>query len=70
MRGRPTLRRYILDVIAASKATGDATWMFADSRSSNVIDSAAAQDYEEAARKRGVPFISVILGYDLEEDRR
>lgn len=65
---RASLRRHVLDIIATSEATQHVTWVFTDSRSSSPIGSAAAQDYENAAIKRGVPFVSVILQCELEEN--
>lgn len=67
---RTSLRRHILDLIATSEATQHATWIFTDSQSTDPIGSATAQDYQDAAVKRGVPFISVILHCGLEENAK
>lgn len=46
------------------------TYIFTDSQSSDVIGSATAQEYEDAAKERGCPFISIILSCHLEENIR
>ncbi|KAL6696351.1 hypothetical protein J3F84DRAFT_408184 [Trichoderma pleuroticola] len=65
---RTSFRRHILSTIATSEATQQFTWIFTDSRSSSLIGSMGAQDYKDAASIRGVPFISVILRCQLEEN--
>lgn len=65
---RTSFRRHILDTIATSEATQQFTWIFTDSRSSSLIGSTGAEDYRDAANKRGVPFISIILRCQLEEN--
>ncbi|UKZ76964.1 hypothetical protein TrVFT333_004680 [Trichoderma virens FT-333] len=65
---RTSFRRDILNTIATSETTQQFTWMFADSRSSSSIGSMGARDYKDAADTRGVPFISIILHCQLEEN--
>lgn len=65
---RTSFRRHILSTIATSEATQQFTWIFTDSRSSSLIGSTGAEDYRDAANRRGVPFISIILRCQLEEN--
>ena len=67
---RTDLRRYILNMLATSKATRDVSFIFTDSRGSTEAGRMAVKDYQDAAIKRGVPFISVILTCELEENVR
>lgn len=67
-RIRSSFRRYILDVIATSESTGNFNWIFTDARCTSSIGSEAAQDYQLAAERRGVPFIPVALSCSLEEN--
>jgi hypothetical protein len=61
-------RRNVLDAIANSSSTSDITWIFTDSQSSDKTGAASALDYQDAARKRGSHFVSVILQCNLEEN--
>lgn len=67
---RTDLRRYILNMLATSEAAQDATLIFTDSRCTSEVGILAVKDYQDAATKRGVPLISVILSCDLEENLR
>ncbi|CAF9916874.1 hypothetical protein IMSHALPRED_003321 [Imshaugia aleurites] len=46
----------------------DITYIFTDSQSSDTIGSSTAREYEASAKKRGAPFISIILSCQLEEN--
>ncbi|KAK2028999.1 hypothetical protein LX32DRAFT_673173 [Colletotrichum zoysiae] len=65
---RQVLRREVLTSIATAKSTRDVTWIFTDQQSSSDVGSSFARDYQNAARLRGSPFISIILHCDLEEN--
>ncbi|KAF6804264.1 hypothetical protein CSOJ01_10295 [Colletotrichum sojae] len=65
---RTSLRRHLLDVIATVEEARPTSWIFTDSRSTSADGKAAAEDYKNAAAKRGVPFIPIILHCDLEEN--
>lgn len=65
---RTSFRRYILNTIATSEAAARSTWIFTDSRSSNPIGSAGAQDYKNAANLRGALFIPIILHCEMAEN--
>ncbi|KAG7051901.1 Ribose 5-phosphate isomerase A [Colletotrichum scovillei] len=67
---RTTFRRHALDTIATHPALADKTFIFTDARESGSLGSEAAQDYKAAAEKRGVPFISVVLHCDVDENVR
>ncbi|KAL8905051.1 MAG: hypothetical protein Q9207_002866 [Kuettlingeria erythrocarpa] len=58
---RKSVRKGILDSIAASDSLRDVTWIFTDSQSSDEVGSAAVADYIHAARARGSQVLSVIL---------
>ena len=67
---RTSLRRHVLEIIATSEATKDVTWIFTDSASDDPTGGASALDYQDAAARRGVPFLSVVLWCDLNENLR
>ncbi|EXF77748.1 hypothetical protein CFIO01_03069 [Colletotrichum fioriniae PJ7] len=67
---RTTFRRHALDSIATHPALADKTFIFTDARESGLLGSEAAQDYKAAAERRGVPFISVVLHCDVDENVR
>ncbi|KAK1535276.1 hypothetical protein CPAR01_08818 [Colletotrichum paranaense] len=67
---RTTFRRHALDTIATHPALADKTFIFTDARESGPLGSEAAQNYKAAAEKRGVPFISVVLHCDVDENVR
>ncbi|EWY95073.1 hypothetical protein FOYG_04196 [Fusarium oxysporum NRRL 32931] len=67
---RTGLRRYILNEIATSEHTKDKTWIFTDAREASAAGEMGAKDYEVAARKRGVSFISIVLECEMEENIR
>lgn len=67
---RTNLRRQILDVIATSEATRDTTWIFTDSWCTSEAGRDAAKDYQDAASRRGVPFITVIMTCNPGENAR
>ena len=53
---------------AAVASAPDIIYIFTDSQSSSELGSGVAQEYQESARKRECPFISVILSCHLEEN--
>jgi hypothetical protein len=65
---RTGLRRYILNEIATSQYTKDKTWIFTDAREASTAGEMGAKDYEAAAGKRGVSFISIVLECEIEEN--
>lgn len=65
---RKAVRSQALNEAIASAP--DITYIFTDSQSSDEIGSATAQEYETSAKKRGCPFISIILSCQLEENMR
>lgn len=65
---RTSFRRHILNTIATSEAAARSTWIFTDSRSSDLIGSAGAQDYKDAADLRGAFFIPIILHCEMTEN--
>ncbi|KAF6823854.1 hypothetical protein CPLU01_11163 [Colletotrichum plurivorum] len=65
---RTGLRRHLLDIIATVEEARPTSWIFTDSRSTGPDGKAAAEDYKNAAAKRGVSFIPTILHCDLEEN--
>ncbi|KAF6798756.1 hypothetical protein CMUS01_15702 [Colletotrichum musicola] len=65
---RTSLRRHLLDIIATVEEARPTSWIFTDSRSTSPDGKAAAEDYKNAAAKRGAPFIPIILHCDLEEN--
>ncbi|KAF4949036.1 hypothetical protein FGADI_9321 [Fusarium gaditjirri] len=67
---RTGLRRYILNAIATSEYTKDKTWIFTDAREASEAGEKGAKDYEAAARKRRVSFISIVLECEIEENIR
>ncbi|KAF5267024.1 hypothetical protein FOXYS1_2108, partial [Fusarium oxysporum] len=67
---RTGLRRYVLNEIATSEYTKDKTWIFTDAREASAAGEMGAKDYEVAARKRGVSFISIVLECEMEENIR
>ncbi|KAK1579586.1 uncharacterized protein LY79DRAFT_522372 [Colletotrichum navitas] len=67
-RLRQVLRREVLTSIATAKSTRDVTWIFTDQQSSSNLGSSSARDYQNAARVRGSPFISIVLHCELEEN--
>ncbi|EXK32746.1 hypothetical protein FOMG_11604 [Fusarium oxysporum f. sp. melonis 26406] len=67
---RAGLRRYILNEIAMSEYTKDKTWIFTDAREASAAGEMGAKDYEAAARRRGVSFLSVVLECEIEENIR
>ncbi|KAF5970483.1 hypothetical protein FBULB1_9680 [Fusarium bulbicola] len=67
---RTGLRRYALNEIATSEYTKDKTWIFTDAREASAAGEMGAKDYEAAARKRGVSFISIVLECEIEENIR
>ncbi|KAF5978673.1 ribose 5-phosphate isomerase A [Fusarium coicis] len=67
---RTGLRRYVLNEIATSEYTKDKTWIFTDAREASAAGEMGAKDYEAAARKRGVSFISIVLECEIEENIR
>ncbi|RBR04851.1 hypothetical protein FVER53590_03601 [Fusarium verticillioides] len=56
---RTGLRRYVLNEIATSECTKDKTWIFTDAREVSAAGEMGAKDYEAAAIKRDVSFISI-----------
>ncbi|KAF5712160.1 ribose 5-phosphate isomerase A [Fusarium mundagurra] len=67
---RTDLRRYVLNEIATSEYTKDITWVFTDARETSAAGEMGAKDYEAAASKRGVSFISIVLECEIEENIR
>ncbi|EWZ43143.1 hypothetical protein FOCG_01969 [Fusarium oxysporum f. sp. radicis-lycopersici 26381] len=67
---RTGLRRYVLNEIATSEYTKAKTWIFTDAREASAAGEMGAKDYEAAARKRGVSFISIVLECEIEENIR
>lgn len=67
---RTSLRRLILDVIGTAESTRGTTWIFTDSRCTSEVGSNAVQDFVDASKKRGVPFIPVIMTCSPEENAR
>ncbi|KAI8223927.1 hypothetical protein K4K54_005693 [Colletotrichum sp. SAR 10_86] len=61
-------RRNTLLAIATSDSHQNTTYIFTDARCSSPFGSAAAQEYEDAARRRGLPFIPIALECQLEEN--
>ncbi|KAI8302280.1 hypothetical protein K4K61_008063 [Colletotrichum sp. SAR11_59] len=61
-------RRNTLLIIATSDSHQNTTYIFTDARCSSPFGSAAAQEYEEAAGRRGLPFIPIALECQLEEN--
>jgi len=66
------LRKTCLAAIVDSAVTDqpDTTWIFTDSRSSCQAGTASAHDHQKAAESANLPFFSVVLLCDLEENRR
>ncbi|KAB5585127.1 hypothetical protein GE09DRAFT_1209748 [Coniochaeta sp. 2T2.1] len=64
------LGRHILDVIATSESTRGVTWIFTDASCTSEVGSDAVHDYADAARKRGVQFIPLLVTCDREENER
>ncbi|KAM0330010.1 hypothetical protein ACHAQA_004179 [Verticillium albo-atrum] len=67
---RTAARRFYLNLLSTHEATNGVTWIFTDSRESSIIGSTAAQDYKDAAAKRGVPFTPVVLHCEAGENER
>ncbi|KAM0527121.1 hypothetical protein D7B24_000052 [Verticillium nonalfalfae] len=67
---RTAARRFFLDIISTHDVTDGVTWIFTDSREKSAEAAAAAQDYKDAAARRNVPFVSVILHCDAQENER
>lgn len=67
---RTGLRRYVLNEIATSECTKDKTWIFTDAREVSAAGEMGAKDYEAAAIKRGVSFISIVLECEIGENIR
>ncbi|KAG9503662.1 hypothetical protein J7337_003613 [Fusarium musae] len=67
---RTGLRRYVLNEIATSECTKDKTWIFTDAREVSTAGEMGAKDYEAAAIKRGVSFISIVLECEIGENIR
>jgi broad-specificity NMP kinase len=65
---RASLRHLILHTIAGSEDAIAKTWIFTDSRCINSIGRVAARDYQDAAAQCGVPFITIALSCNLEEN--
>ncbi|KAK1637320.1 hypothetical protein BDP81DRAFT_393992 [Colletotrichum phormii] len=65
---RTTFRKQALDAIATHAALAGKTFIFTDARESSPLSSGAARDHNAAAERRGVPFISVVLRCDLDEN--
>ncbi|KAH8883527.1 hypothetical protein GQ53DRAFT_429979 [Thozetella sp. PMI_491] len=65
---RTGLRRHILDIISTAEETKHTTWIFTDCRTADSVGAEAAGDYKTASHQRGVPFISVVLICDVEEN--
>ncbi|KAF5553087.1 ribose 5-phosphate isomerase A [Fusarium phyllophilum] len=65
---RTGLRRHVLDEIATSEYTKNKTWIFTDAREASAAGEMGAKDYEAAAGKRGVSFISIVLECEIEEN--
>ncbi|KAF5237770.1 hypothetical protein FANTH_10645 [Fusarium anthophilum] len=67
---RTGLRRYVLNEITTSEYTKDITWIFTDAREANSAGEMGAKDYEAAAAKKGISFISIVLECEIEENIR
>ncbi|KAF5685237.1 ribose 5-phosphate isomerase A [Fusarium circinatum] len=67
---RTGLRRYVVNEIATSEYTKDITWIFTDAREASAAGEMGAKDYEAAAAKRGVSFISIVLECEIGENMR
>ncbi|KAK2134378.1 hypothetical protein NOF04DRAFT_1168998 [Fusarium oxysporum II5] len=67
---RTGLRRYVLNEIATPEYTKGRTWIFTDAREASAAGEMGAKDYEAAARKRGVSFLSIVLECEIEENIR
>ncbi|KAG4289877.1 hypothetical protein FPRO06_04699 [Fusarium proliferatum] len=67
---RTGLRRHVLNEVATSEYTKGKTWIFTDAREASAAGEMGAKDYEAAARKRGVSFISIVLECEIEENIR
>ncbi|KAF9770626.1 hypothetical protein IL306_011810 [Fusarium sp. DS 682] len=67
---RTGLRRYVLNEIATSVYTKDTTWIFTDAREDSPVGEIGAKDYQAAAKKRRVPFLSIVLECEMEENIR
>ncbi|KAM0803530.1 hypothetical protein BDR22DRAFT_34727 [Usnea florida] len=65
---RKEVREQALNEAIASAP--DITYIFTDSQSSNGIGSATSHEFHSSAKKRGCPFISIILSCQLEENAR
>ncbi|MCJ1310340.1 hypothetical protein MMC25_004004 [Agyrium rufum] len=63
-------RQLILNSIATSATAAPKTWIFTDQQDSDLIGSAAVQDYIDAAKVRGSRIISVILTCEVKENVR
>ncbi|KAM0287738.1 hypothetical protein ACHAQH_000269 [Verticillium albo-atrum] len=67
---RTAARRFYLGIISTHEATDGVTWIFTDAREASAEAAAAAQDYKDAAARRGIPFASVVLRCTAEENER
>ncbi|KAM5517800.1 hypothetical protein FOXYSP1_08585 [Fusarium oxysporum f. sp. phaseoli] len=67
---RTGLRQYVLNEIATSEYTKGRTWIFTDAREASAAGETGAKDYEAAARKRSVSFISIVLECEIEDNIR
>ncbi|KAK1674552.1 hypothetical protein BDP55DRAFT_729575 [Colletotrichum godetiae] len=65
---RTSFRKHALDSIATHPALAGKTFIFTDARESSPLGSGAARDHKAAAERRGVPFISVVLRCELNEN--
>jgi hypothetical protein len=57
-------------VESAKSDQKNVTWIFTDQQSSDPVGTAAALDYREAARNRGLTFFSIVVQCELEENLR
>ncbi|TDZ18410.1 hypothetical protein Cob_v008570 [Colletotrichum orbiculare MAFF 240422] len=69
-RQRARLRRLTLQVITESSDTEGIVYIFTDCRSADKISENIAREYEDAAKRQGVPFFPVLLTCQLEENLR
>lgn len=67
---RTNYRRHLLNLIATSESERNTTCIFTDSRCNSEIGSIAVKDYEDASKRRGVPFIPIIMTCDPDENAR